>query len=201
MAPKRLAAIACYGTALAAMGVFFVLGLSRAFALEREIFWLQASGWGALIALIGALSTSPIARVVALARKRSVEAGASAFRRALGITAAALATGHAALAISTYLADAWLRTLAVPWMRGGALAWAILAALWLTSYPALVRALRVKLWKPLHRLAYAAALFAFQHAILSPLAPRTWVLIALAGLVLLWPLRLLPRPKARRSDP
>lgn len=193
---KTIAAVICYGGALAAMIALFAIGLSITYGLEREIYWLRASGWGAVIALVLALTMTPIGRVIALVRRRSVEPPIAAIRRALGITAAMLATLHGGLAISTYLSDVWTRTLGVAWMRGGALAWFILAALWITSYPSLVRSLRVKLWKPLHRLAYVAGIFAFQHAILSPLAPRGWVLLAFGIALLLAPLRFLPRPKS-----
>ena len=110
-----------------------------------------------------------------------------------------MATLHMSIALITYLDGAWARTFDISWLRAGALAWLILLALWLTSYPALVRALGLRLWKPLHRLAYVAGLLAFQHTLLSPFAPRDWVLavFALTGLVAM--LRLGPRRWRLRS--
>lgn len=195
MTPKRIAAIVCYGAALAAMSALFAIGASRTFALDRELYLVRASGWCALVSLLSALVASPIGRLLGGIRKRSFEPRVAAFRRAFGISAAALATLHAAMALNTYLATAWERLLDVAWIRGGVLAWCILAALWITSFPFLVRVARVKLWKPLHRLAYVAAFFALQHAILSPFAPRAWVLLAFGAALAIAPLRLIPRPK------
>ncbi len=168
------------------------IGLAKGWALERDLFLVRASGWCALAALSGALCASPIGRVIARVRG-GAEPYVSALRRALGITAAASATLHGALALSTYLRDALDRVLELSWIRAGVLAWLVLAALWITSYPAAVRALRVRLWKPLHRLAYVAALFALQHTLLAPLAPRTWVLAVFGAVLAIGLLRLVPK--------
>ena len=82
----------------------------------------------------------------------------------------------------------------------------ILLALWATSYPRVVRALRVRLWKPLHGLAFVAALLALQHALLAPMGEKAWVLALLGvfglGIVvraaLAWPRR---RPPQRKATP
>lgn len=198
MAPKRIAAILCYGGAIVLAIALFAIGLARAWAFEREIFWLRASGWLAVSALLLALSATPIGRLVARVSRRPLGALLAALRRALGVSAAALATLHGALALRTYLGGSLAHLWDLPWVRGGILAWAILLALWITSYPTLVERLRVRSWKPLHRLAYVAALFALQHTLLSPLAPRAWV-IGVFGVALVIGLgRFLPQ---RRSSP
>lgn len=193
MKPKTLAALVCYGSALALTVALGVVGSLRPWALERELFWLQASGWCAAGALLLALSATPVGRV--LPRVRPF---VSPFRRALGISAAALATLHGALALRTYLAGSLADLLDITWVRAGLIAWAILLPLWITSYPPLVEKLRVRAWKPLHRLAYVAAFFAFQHALLAPMAPRAWVLGVFGAALAVSALRLLAR---RRSGP
>jgi DMSO/TMAO reductase YedYZ heme-binding membrane subunit len=183
----------CYGAALGAALLLGLLGTRYAFALERDLFWVRSSGWAALAALLLALSATPAGRVLERLRGRSQRRSVGAFRRALGISAAALATLHGGVALSTYLRGSLAPLLDYPWLRGGLLALGVLLALWLTSYPRLVRVLRVKLWKPLHRLAFVAAALVFQHVMLSPMAPRRWAL-AIFGLALcVGLLRLLPR--------
>ena len=198
MAPKRLAAIICYGGAIVLAIALFAIGLSRAWALEREIFWLRTSGWLALSALLLALSATPIGRLISLVRPLGTLI--AALRRALGVSAAALATLHGALALRTYLGDSLAHLWDLPWVRGGILAWAILLALWITSYPTLVERLRVRSWKPLHRLAYVAALFALQHTLLSPLAPRAWVLGVFGVALVIGLGRFLPQRRSTASQ-
>lgn len=198
MKPRRLAALVGYGGALALAIALFAIGLSRSWALERELFWLSASGWLALSALLLALSATPIGRLIGLVSKRRAGAMVAALRRALGISAAALATVHGALALRTYLGDSLAHLWDLPWVRGGLVAWAILVALWITSFKRPVQALRVRAWKPLHRLAYVAALFALQHTLLAPLAPRGWVLAVFGAALVIGAGRLLPQ---RRSSP
>ena len=50
----------------------------------------------------------------------------------------------------------------------------------MTSVPRAVRALRVRLWKPLHRLSYAAAALVVLHLVLSPFVERA-VVVVVAG--------------------
>lgn len=178
------------------MIALYAIGARTSWSFERELFFVRASGWCALALLACALCATPIGRLAGRFRS-NVEPLVSSFRRALGIGAASLATLHGALALSTYLADALARVVELAWIRGGVLAWAVLAALWITSYPRLVRALRVRVWKPLHRLAYVAGLLALQHTLLAPLAPRGWVLGVAAVVLAIGLLRLIP---AQRSS-
>lgn len=160
----------------------------------------RASGWGALVALAASLSASPLGRALAY---RTHRAGphVAAFRRALGLTAAALATVHGALALGTYLDAEVELAWELAWTRAGLLAWLILAALAVTSSTRLVRLARVRAWKPLHRLAYVAGLLALQHVLLAPLASRGAALALLGATLALGALRALPRPDAAPPEP
>lgn len=135
---------------------------------DGVVFALRATGWLAALALLGALAATPLARL----RKSALRA-----RRPLGIAAAVWAIGHASIALATYVGPRWLETIpAVSWIRSGALALALLVPLLATSFPAFVRRAGVRLWKPLHRLAYVAAALVVHHLLLSPWAPRAWAL-------------------------
>jgi DMSO/TMAO reductase YedYZ heme-binding membrane subunit len=68
----------------------------------------------------------------------------------------------------------------------------VLFVLAVTSFPAITRAARVRLWKHLHRLAYAAVLLALHHVLLSPFAPRAVVLAVFGAIAAFGMLRLLP---------
>lgn len=156
---------------------------------ELALLALRASGWIPAIALLGAVAASPIARLVPRAAARI-----GRVRRWLGIAAASLAIVHAIAALAIYLpVGAWDAIARIPWLRSGAVALAVLIPLLLTSFPALTQRLRVRAWKPLHRLAYVAILLVLHHLLLAPFAPRAWVL-AMAGLVAVaLSARLLPR--------
>jgi len=114
-------------------------------------------------------------------------------RRWLGIAAASLAIVHAIAALVVYLPrGAWGAITSIVWLRSGAVALALLVPLLITSFPAATQRLRVRAWKPLHRLAYAAIVLVLHHLFLAPFAPRGWVL-AMAGLVvILFAARLVP---------
>lgn len=192
MSPRRLAALSCAAIAAAFAISTGVIALGHGWSFERDLFAVRASGWGALVALALALVASPVGRLAPRMKLRVSGAYVAASRRALGLTAAALATAHGVLALATYLRPALGSALEIPWVRAGIAGWVILLVLGLTSYPRLVRVARVRAWKPLHRLAYLAGFFAFQHALLAPLAPRGWVLLVLGVTLALAPLRALP---------
>jgi sulfoxide reductase heme-binding subunit YedZ len=189
----RLLARRCCGavSSLATVGIA-VVGFQEPYALARELFWIQGSGYAALAALLLALTTSPL---VALARflgwRVAPGAAVGAFRRALGLSAATFATAHATLVLTTYLSDAWLAVLGRPFLRSGALALCILLAMALTSFPRLVRVLRVDLWKQLHVLGFVAALLVLHHLLLSPFAPRALIIAIFFAAALIAPFRLM----------
>jgi methionine sulfoxide reductase heme-binding subunit len=184
------AALGAIAIALSTIDLGWTLALSVA----------RASGWIAAGALGLALSMSPIARIVRFVSPRhAVDADAIPLRRAFGIAAASFALVHAAVAIGGPLDGAWDAIATAPFLRAGLLALLVLAALLVTSFPSLVRKLRVRAWKPLHRLAYAAAALVFLHLVLSPFAPRATVLVVFGALATVALGRFLPRRKADRS--
>ncbi len=186
-AARRLP-FAAYGLAAAGATLAIALGAGREWAIERDLAWIRGTAWCAMIGLGLSLCATPIGAVL-VRLGRATQRQVTAVRRALGISAAALATLHGGLALATWLADAWQVTLTLSWIRSGLLAWAVLAALWLTSFPRLVARLRIaSLWKPLHRLAWVAFALALHHAMLSPFAPRDWVMttaVVVAAIALL----------------
>jgi len=196
---KRRRVWLMYAAGAVAGAAVIGLGFGVGWSVERHLYWVRGTAWCALIALGLTLCASPVGlalRRLGRVNKRAVDET----RRALGITTAALATLHVALAVSTYLRDAWASSLELTWLRSGAVAFAILLALWLTSYPALNRRLRVFVFKPLHRLAWVAFALAIHHAMTSPFAPRGWVIVVAVVVLVLAPLRWLRSPRARTED-
>ena len=156
----------------------------------------RATGWLALGMLALALCATPVQRVLrAVRRDHPVAARVPAWRRRLGIGSAVLAIVHAVASLSGYLRDAWPAVVSWPHLRAGLVAACILVALLITSFPSVVRALRIRLWKPLHRLAYVAALFVLLHLVLSPFAPRGVVVAVFAAVVSIGLLRFVPAPR------
>jgi sulfoxide reductase heme-binding subunit YedZ len=199
--PQRLAAIVCVAVVGAAALAVLAMGRGIGWSFERDLWWVRASGWGALLALLGSLCATPIGRVAPYLGVPAIAAYVPAFRRALGLTSAALATVHAAVALATYLRDALDLVLELAWTRAGVVGWTILVALAITSFPRVVKLARVRAWKALHRLAYVAALVVLQHVLLAPLAPRGWVLTAFGGTLALGLLRVVPARRAREVEP
>jgi DMSO/TMAO reductase YedYZ heme-binding membrane subunit len=115
-----------------------------------------------------------------------------ALRRSLGMSAAWLGSLHACVALTTYLDGSWPLVVAAPYLRAGLTALLILLALLITSFPTLVRLLHIRFWKQLHRLAYVAVLFLFQHLMQAPFALRWLTVLLFSCLVLLGLVRVLP---------
>ena len=128
----------------------------------------------------------------ALRGRRPDAASVTAIRRAFGIVSAWLAAVHGTWAFLIYLDASWQAVAYWPYLRAGAVALAILLALLLTSFPRWVRALRIRLWKSLHRLVYVAAILVFQHLLLAPFASKRIVFALFAALVAVEALRFLP---------
>ncbi len=145
----------------------------------------RASGWVAALLLLAVLAASPFGTGTdARAVKR--------WRRALGISAALAAIAHLAIGLAGPLRDSLSALWSWPTYRAGALATAILALLLLTSFPAVVRRLRVRVWKPLHRLVYVAGVLVVLHLLRLPFAPLVGVLLfgASFAVLLVWRLGL-----------
>lgn len=163
---------------------------------------LRVTGWAAALALVAALAMTPLSLLVSAAAHRSgAAARARRARRWLGITCALLALVHAALATSTYVGAArmWTALEGVAWLRSGALAAALLVPLLITSFPRASSALRVRAWKPLHRLAYPAAALVVHHVLFAPYAPRVWGVALAATLVALAIGRISPHRRSSRA--
>lgn len=143
----------------------------------RDLMYARGTGWLACGALFLSLSVSPVARVL-----RRVLPGASGpiaapvLRRALGIAAAGLALVHAIAAIKGPLQGRVAAVLDTAHLASGLTALCVLLLLLSTSFDAVNKRLRLRYFKPLHRLAFAAALLVLQHLVLSPSCPRGLVL-------------------------
>ena len=155
------------------------------------------SGWLAILCLTATLSVSPLRALSNRVRQgHGTLRSAAPARRALGIASAVLATLHAFVSASQ-LHDfsrggfGWL--LDTAFVRWGLTGLLILLALLLTSFPKVVRMVHLRGWKELHRLAYVALACATMHCLLSPFAPRVWILALLAWAACLASLRLVLR--------
>lgn len=174
--------------------------LLRGLPLAAYLEVTRWSGWLAVLCLACALCVSPLGRVL-LRLSNHAPTQVAALRRRVGMTAAVLAWLHSGVgAVSLY--DGVHGTLSWLWdtphVRAGFAALILLFVLFLTSFPALVKRLRLRAWKELHRLAYVAFACAVQHMLLSPFAPRAWVVSLVAATLTIGLLRWVP---ARRSPP
>jgi sulfoxide reductase heme-binding subunit YedZ len=152
---------------------------------DAALLLLRASGWLPALLLALSLAMTPLG---ALPLRASWRARSARARRPLGIAAGFCAVVHAVVATRVYLqADVISALREIAWLRSGALAFAVLVALLVTSSQRVVRALRLRLWKPLHRFAYVAAALVVHHLLLAPFAPKRAVLAlaAVLGLGLL----------------
>lgn len=187
------------GVALAAVAA---LAGQRGWAVERELWLVRGTGWVALAALALALCATPVARLSSWLGRAPRAADVTRWRRALGVTSAAVAALHATITLGTYLDGSWEIVPDWPYLRAGLAALLILLSLWITSYPRVVRALGLKLWKELHRLAYVAGLLVLQHVWLGPFGDRALALAVAAVVVGVGLLRLLPtRARSTRAAP
>jgi len=173
--------------------------LTQGDAPQIRLSLARSSGWLAFLTLALTLCMTPLSRVAARLHPAWAR-GAAPLRRALGIHCAGLAWMHAAFGSSEGYDGslAWLVDGAH--FRAGLTALLILSVLAWTSFPAAVRALSLRAWKELHRLAYVAFACAAQHTLLSPFAPRRWVLGTIAATLLLGVLRAVTKPARAASQ-
>jgi DMSO/TMAO reductase YedYZ heme-binding membrane subunit len=191
----RTAASVVFALSALALGVAWLLVVQSggSWAPARALWLARGTGWTAAGALMLALCASPIGRVLVRLRPDwRVGPWVSALRRAFGIAAAILALLHAATVLGGYLRDAWAAVLSFSYLRAGLEALVLLSLMLITSFPPLVRLLRIRLWKPLHRLGYVTALLVLQHLTLSPFAPRALTLALFATLLVIGLWRILP---------
>jgi methionine sulfoxide reductase heme-binding subunit len=174
----------------AASSLALLLGPSGdADAYSAAVASTRALGYQAFVFLSAALCVSPLRRWLP---------HSTTLRRALGLASAGSALLHVAIAVATSTISLG-EQLADPQLRFGIGSFAVLLLLAITSFPAAVRALGLRSWKELHRLAYVAWVCALLHGLLSPYAWLSALVgIAAPVLVLAW-LRLLP--KRREVDP
>jgi sulfoxide reductase heme-binding subunit YedZ len=179
-----------------------VSALAAAFAIAGASA-ARRSGWWALGLLLLTLAASPLRRALAALGRRAAAVHVHRARRGLGLAAAAAGAYHLLEALEHHFGaaapDAVLASvLAIPWLRHGALALALLALLALTSLTPIAR--RLAAWSALHRAIYAAVLFAGLHALLAPHAGLpAWLALVLAALLLA--ARLLPAPPPHAEPP
>ena len=187
MDARRSAARICLGLSGALAAVYLGVAASYEYAPARELWLVRATGYSALGALLLALGATPLARL--LPRTPPLLLG---LRRGFGISAAGFAAAHASLVIATAPFSPLWHLMWRPQYRSGLIAATILVLLAVTSFPALVSALGIRLWKNLHRLAYLGVLLVVQHLLLAPFASRRLVLALAAVVLLLGLLRLVP---------
>jgi DMSO/TMAO reductase YedYZ heme-binding membrane subunit len=114
--------------------------------------------------------------------------------------AARLALAHALVVLTGPLEGNYAIMFDRPHRASGLLALAVLLLLLLTSFDTVIQRLHLRYWKPLHRLAFAAALLVLQHLALSPSCPR-WLVLSVAGtLVVGLGLRALPSSRQEGSQ-
>ncbi len=192
-AAQHLARNVCLSTLIGLGGIYTWYATRLDYAFAYELWWLRVTGYTALGALFLSLLMTPVAllctRLLPQCHNPVVWI---AFRRSLGMSAAWLGGMHACVALATYLEGSWPLVVAAPYLRAGLTALMILLALLITSFPALVRILHLRFWKQLHRLAYIAVLFLFQHLMQAPFALRWLTVLLFSCLVLLGSLRVLP---------
>lgn len=183
---RRRATLAAATLAVGGLVLALAVAMREGGSWRPGVLWWMArgTGWTALGLLMLALCVTPAG---AIARRLGGGGGShwvTPLRRALGIAAASLALVHAAVALGGYLRGAWAAVWSWPYLRAGLVALLVLTALLATSFPAVVRRLRIRHWKVLHRLAYAAAALTLVHLLLSPFAPRAITVGLFAALLL-----------------
>jgi len=140
----------------------------------------RSTGWCAIGALLLSLTCSPLHRLLRRSPKgqhHPVVTALPRLRRALGLASAIFAAAHALVGLLGPLDGALPAVVTWPFLRAGLAALAILGLLFLTSFPRVNRALRIRAFKSLHRLAHGAFLLVFLHLVLGPYAPRTAVVV------------------------
>lgn len=140
----------------------------------------RVSGWVAAALLLASLAASPFGHG---ADAKSV----TRWRRALGVGAAITSLAHLGIGLAGPLRDCLDALWSWPTYRAGLLATSILTLLLVTSFRA---TRRVKVWKPLHRLAYVAGALVMLHLLRLPFASLVGLLFFGSALALLLAWRL-----------
>ncbi len=154
MSPLRWALVAALGL----LGLLW-LWPGPTGAVPAQITAILRTGWAAALLLLASLATRPL--------RQWVGGGWTAWRRALGLASAALVAAHVLVVWRSGWGLEAIQLLTEPHLRSGATATAVLCFMTLTSFPRLLRALRLGHWRLLHRAVYAAALLVIHHIALS----------------------------------
>jgi sulfoxide reductase heme-binding subunit YedZ len=181
--------------------VVAAIGAEAPWSVLTERLFARGTGWLACGMLVVSLCVSPVARLARwLLPSARGPVSAPVLRRALGMAAAWLALAHALVVLTGPLEGNYAIMFDRPHLASGLLALAVLLLLLLTSFDTVIQRLHLRYWKPLHRLAFAAALLVLQHLALSPSCPR-WLVLSLAGtLVVGLGLRALPSSRQEGSQ-
>jgi sulfoxide reductase heme-binding subunit YedZ len=145
--------------------LILLMELDSEFAPEVELFLIQRTGQLALLFLFLTLLVSPLRRLLS---EHDFFQNPSRLRSGLGIACACLATVHLAAVYNSGFIPNLFALITEPQWRNGLAAFLILVLLAASSFTSITRAFRIRLWKPLHRLVYAAWLFASIHVFISP---------------------------------
>ncbi len=172
-------------SAAGGVAITVAVATGAGWTVERWGLAARGLGWIALAALVLARAASPVEGIAARVTARAARVPFGALRRAFGITSALAALVHAVLSASAFVAPAWVTLVTWPHLRFGLSALAILCALAVTSFASVLRVLRLRLWKPLHRASYAAGALALLHLLSAPAAPRVTVLALFGALLAL----------------
>ncbi len=173
---------------------------SGGYYVERDVFVSQVSGYAALGYLALSLCAGPFLRLLSLAGVQFNRELSARLSRNAGIASALAAIMHTAIVLLTFLKHDWWSVLFLPYLRWGGLALVVLLVLLVGSFKPLMALVRWKLWKPLFRLSFAAALLTLPHLLYAPFASREITLwlygIAAAICCLRWIPERKPRPAA-----
>ena len=160
---------------------------------------IVVSGYSAASALAISFLVSPLIKVASWFKVRLPTAHLVAFRRSFGLLAAWMGSVHLATVITGYLYGKWEALLHSFFLNAGTLAYLLLLALALSSFPGLIKKLGIKLWGELHMLTYAAVAVATFHLAASAFVP-VWVSLLAAVLIPgLIVIRLLPARRRQRQ--
>ncbi len=198
MKPKTLSFLVCFTTCLGLTVWAGVEYLARDPLGGPNFNTLVITGYSALSLLGLCLLASPLGIVASWVGLRLSVPMLVAFRRSFGLAAAWMAAMHLLSVITQYLHGRWDTLLENVFLSSGFVAFLLLLILSLTSFPAISRLLRIRLWGELHKLIYAIAILTVFHLNLAAFAPRWVTLLSIGLLPLLLVLRLLPR-RARVS--
>ena len=199
MRPKKLSKTLVLLSASILVSVYLIFYMRIEYPHTRNIWMIQALGYTALGALFLSLLVGSYLKVMSyFGGKIKNKPLAIALRRHLGIVAALFALSHFCWVMSTYLRFNWEILLELSYLRAGLVGLITLVLLLLTSFPFIIKTLKIKYWNELHRLAYVIPLFLMQHLLLSPFALREVSIIISIGFALLLCTRLVPANRFKK---